>query len=96
MRWLQLFMPFNGAREVQVWVCNDDQSDDGIVNALHESTEMDQEVFPALCILRLRGFGTKTPQGIKSFVNERRRTRETVTVFRSRRYGSESDVESVF
>ena len=49
VRWLQLFMPFNGAQEVQL--CDIDKTYDGIVNALHESTEMGQEVFPALRIL---------------------------------------------
>ena len=80
VRWLQLFLPFNGAQEVQL--CDVDKSYDGIVNALHESTKIDQEVFPALRILRLRGYGINTPQGIKSFVDARRRTGKTVTVAR--------------
>jgi hypothetical protein len=71
-------MPFNGAQEVHL--CDTDESYDGIVTALHESTEMGQEVFPALRILRLCSYGTKTPQGIKSFVDERQRTGKTVTV----------------
>ena len=49
IRWWQQFIPFSGAQEVQVG--NDDQSGDGIVNALHESTEMGWEVFPALASL---------------------------------------------
>ena len=95
-RWLQLFMPFNGAQEVQV--CNVCRSYDGIADALHESTVLRQEVFPALRILWLCGFGKKLPQGIKSFVSERQRTHKTVTVLPSRnrrRNGSESDVESL-
>ena len=71
-------MPFNGAQEVHL--CDTDKSYDGIVNALLESTEMGQEVFPALRILQLCSYVTKTPQGIKLFVDERQRTGKPVTV----------------
>ena len=84
VRWLQLLMPFNGAQEVHL--CDTDHSYDGIVNALHESIKMGQEVFPALRILRLCGYGTKTPQGIKSFVDERQRTGKTVNVVHRREW----------
>lgn len=97
MQWLQLFMLFNGAKDVQVYNINESYT--GIALALQKSTEISQEVFPALRILRLCGFGEKMGWRIKYFVEGHRfTTGRTVIVLRrdKERCDSGGDEEFVF
>jgi len=87
VRWLKLFSPFNSAQEVYIYKV--ERSYDGIASALQNSTEIGQEVFPALHTLELCGFGTKAPRGIESFVDERRLAGRTIAVHCSTIYYEE-------